>query len=659
MGCIVVKRRKIPLLLYYLFLILYLELIYRGFVLKNIFSLNTLLVILFSLSFVFLLSFISSLGNSKVNRVISIFISFFIILIFISQYVYYKFYNSIYSVFSVLKGTNQVFGGFFSSIMIMVKNNIFVIFLMLLPLLLFIIFGKRIFKFHKTKLYQLMCITLFFELILIKFIVVQLSNNGMYSLKRLYFEIHAPMIMINKVGLLSMEVMDVERFIFGFEEKFTLNNEVINKPIDEIEEKIEYNVLDINFESLINNETDQNVIKMHEYFRNTLPTNKNEYTGIFEGKNLIYITAEGFDTIAIDEVLTPTLYKLVNHGFVFNNYYQPLYSVSTSDGEYMFLNSLIPKEGVWSFYRSSNIFMPYGIGRVFNNLEYDVVNAYHDHSYAYYDRNLSHPNLGFTNYIGCGNGLEKLMNCRIWPESDVEMIDATINDYINSDKFMIYYMTVSGHLNYTFTGNSMAYKNRDLVKDLPYSDHVKAYLAANIEFDRAMEKLLGYLEEAGKLDDTVIVISPDHYPYGLTKDELNEKSSTDRSNKFENFHTSLVIYNSKMEENVVVDKYVSSIDVLPTVYNLFGISYDSRLLMGRDALSDNDGLVILSDRSWINENGSYNSITGEFIKFNDNIDDEYLNKVNNDVYQRFTMSSLLLNENNGVYLDYYRRLGIW
>lgn len=38
------------------------------------------------------------------------------------------------------------------------------------------------------------------------------------------------------------------------------------------------------------------------------------------------------------------------------------------------------------------------------------------------------------------------------------MIDATINDYIDSDKFMTYYMTVSGHLNYTFSGNSMSYK---------------------------------------------------------------------------------------------------------------------------------------------------------------------------------------------------------
>ena len=114
-----------------------------------------------------------------------------------------------------------------------------------------------------------------------------------------------------------------------------------------------------------------------------------------------------------------------------------------------------------------------------------------------------------------------------------------------------------------------------------------------------------------------------------------------------------------MKENVKVSKYVSSIDVLPTVYNLFGIEYDSRLMMGRDALSDSEGLVMLSDRSFINENGSYNSITGEYKSFKSDVSNEYVDNMNYEVYQKFTMSSLLLYEKNGVYLDYYRKLGLY
>lgn len=656
-------KRKLPLLIFYSFLIIYLELVYKSAVLNNVFSINTLTVIVFSIPFILINTLISSLFKEKINRIISVVLSIFITLIYISQYIYFEFYDSIFSIYSIKEGTGQVFGEFFSAILKMVSDNIWVTLLFLLPFLLFIIFGKKIFNFKRNKKASHITGGLSIVSIAICILFVQFYGSGMYSLKRLYKETHAPMITINKVGLLSMEVLDLDRFIFGFEEK--LYN--INKPTDNKEEtkkpeeteEIKYNVLDIDFDKLINEEENSMVKSMHEYFKNVTPTKQNEYTGMFKGKNLIYITAEGFDKIAIDESLTPTLYKLANNGFVFENYYQPLFTVSTSDGEYMFLNSLIPKEGVWSFYRSSNIYLPFGIGNVFKREGYSTVNAYHDHTYTYYNRDKSHPNLGFDKYIGCGNGLEELINCKTWPESDVEMINATVDDYINSDNFMTYYMTVSGHLNYTFTGNYISYKNKDLVKDLPYTDHVKAYLAANIELDRAIESLINKLKEKGKLDDTVIVISPDHYPYGLKTSELNEISNTDRSDKFEMFHTSLILYNSEIEENVKVTKYVSSIDVLPTIYNLFGIKYDSRLLMGRDALSDAEGLVILSDRSFINEFGSYNSITGKYTKFKEDVSNDYIEKLNHEVYQRFTMSSLLLYEKNGVYLDYYRKLGLY
>ena len=648
-------KKKLPLFVYFAFLIIYLEILYKGYILHNIFSLNTLLIILFSIPFIYLFTILSSLFNKKINRVVSIIWSIIITIIYGSQLIYYVFYNSIFSIFSLTNGAGQA-ADFMGEIVNKILGNFWILLFMILPSILFIIFGKKVFTFRREKvLFRIELISLILTSVLL-IVIINLSNKGMYSLKRIYKETHAPMITINKVGLLSMEVIDLERFIFGFEEKM-----YIESPSGEIlplEPEVKYNALDIDFASLIEEETDETVLSMHNYFSSQTPTKQNEYTGMFKGKNLVYITAEGFDRIAVDKDLTPTLYKLVNNGFVFDNYYQPLFTVSTSDGEYQFMNSLIPKEGVWSFFRSSNIYMPYGLGRVFKNAGYDVANAYHDHTYTYYDRELSHPNLGFDHYIGCGNGLEKLMNCNRWPSSDVEMIDATINDYINADKFMVYYMTVSGHLNYNFMGNNMAAKNRDLVKDLPYSEAVQAYLATNIELDRALEKLIGYLTEAGKLDDTVIVLSPDHYPYGLTDSELNEISKTDRSDRFEKFHTSLILYNSAMEENIHVTKYVSSIDVLPTVYNLFGISFDSRLLMGRDALSEEEGLVMLSNRSWINENGKYNSISGEFTPFKEGLPEDYVEQINMKVYQKFTMSSLLLYEKNGKYLDYYRKLGL-
>ena len=145
-------------------------------------------------------------------------------------------------------------------------------------------------------------------------------------------------------------------------------------------------------------------------------------------------------------------------------------------------------------------------------------------------------------------------------------------------------------------------------------------------------------------------------------EELEKERGISKEYLLSSLETALVTAykrNFDSEENVKVTKYVSSIDVLPTIYNLFGIKYDSRLLMGRDALSDAEGLVILSDRSFINEFGSYNSITGKYTKFKEDVSNDYIEKLNHEVYQRFTMSSLLLYEKNGVYLDYYRKLGLY
>ncbi len=664
-------KKNLKNLYWFFLLIIYLESIYRIFIFNTFISLDFLNLLLFSIPISILFYIICNLFNEKVNRILTIILTFIITFIFAAQIVYFNFYQSMFSVFSIMNGTAQVME-FADDIFKMVLGVWYIIILLFVPFVLFIIFGKKFFSFRKLNLKKIIAFGILTILFYgFTFLEIQIDKDGPYSLNRLYYGTHAPMITAKKVGLLTMTRYDIIRFFFGFEEKSYTNS--VNKNNNE-EIVVKYNKLDINFQSLITNETNGTIKSMHEYFNSLTPTTQNKYTGTFKDKNLIFITAEGFDTLAVNETLTPTLYKLSNNGFVFENYYQPLFPVSTSDGEYMNDLSLIPKEGVWSFYRSSKIYLPFAIGNMFNQLGYKT-NAYHDHNYKYYDRNLSHPNMGFT-YKGCGNGLQKLMNCKIWPESDFEMMKVTVGDYIynlNSSEetssminkieetkdvqhFATYYMTVSGHLNYSRYGNSMSNRNWSAVKDLPYSDAIKAYIACNIEFDKAMEYLLNSLEEAGILDDTLIVISPDHYPYGLKneKAEMSEILGYDRTDKFENFRTTLIMYNPKIKK-VVVDKYASSIDILPTVYNLFGLDFDSRLLMGRDILSnDEEGLVILSDRSWKTEKGSYNAIKDEFIPSDagEIVSQEYIDEINSKVAQKFSMSSLILSNN------YYSYLGL-
>ncbi len=638
-------KKKINIFYWWVFWILFLEYIYRIFIIKDFFNINTLIVTVFSFIYITLFSFVTNVFCEKANKIITVFLTIIITFFTLAQIVYYNFYNSIFSFYSLTTGTGQVLH-FWSMIVEVIVRIWYIFALILIPAILFIIFNNKIFEYKRNR--GIILYTFIIGLIvsvLSSYVLIKKYDKGqLYSLNNLIYKTHAPMLTINKTGLLTMEVIDIYRYFFGFEENFDIKKDEVKN----VSKKIEYNKLDIDFDKLIEESNDETIKSMHEYFSSLTPSEKNKYTGMFKGKNLIFITAEAFDTIAIDENITPTLYKIANNGFIFNNYYQPLYPVSTSDGEYMNVMSLIPKEGVWSFYKTSKNYMPFGIGNMFKKLDYNTY-GFHNHNYNYYHREKSHTNIGLT-YYGCGNGLEKKMNCKHWPNSDFEMIKATTPYYLNDDKpFMTYYMTVSGHLNYNFSGNNMALRNKSKVKNLNYKDSIKAYYATQIEFDKAIEELLNELEESGKLDDTLIVIAPDHYPYGLTTKDMNTVSRIDRTDKFENYHTSLIMYNPKIE-NKVVDKAISGIDILPTIYNLFGIDYDSRLLMGSDIFSNTEHIVILSDRSFITSKGKYNSITGEFS--NPNVSKEYIDNINKIINEKFKMSSLILEK------DYYKELGI-
>jgi phosphoglycerol transferase MdoB-like AlkP superfamily enzyme len=395
-------------------------------------------------------------------------------------------------------------------------------------------------------------------------------------------------------------------------------------------------MLDIDFNKLIANEKDATIKSMHEYFSKQQPTEKNEYTGMFKGKNLVVFVAEAFSQLAIDEQLTPTLYKLYHEGFQFDNFYTPVFPVSTADGEYITDTSLIPKEGVWSMYRIKGNYMPYSYANVFENLGY-TSQSYHNNNYNYYDRDIYLKTMGYDSYRACGNGLN--INCRAWPESDYEMIQDSVNDFINDDHFMAYYMTVSGHLEYNRSGNNMTNRNWNAVKDLPYSSIAKSYLAANIELDKAVAELIKDLEAAGKLDDTVISISADHYPYGLSIEQINELSTYKRDSNFEIHHMPFLLWNSTMEKPIKITKYGSSLDVLPTILNLFGVDYDSRLLMGTDILSNSDGLVIFSNRSFITKEGQFNSITKKFT--GNQVADDYVENINFEIFNKYKYSRLI------------------
>lgn len=196
----------------------------------------------------------------------------------------------------------------------------------------------------------------------------------------------------------------------------------------------------------------------------------------------------------------------------------------------------------------------------------------------------------------------------------------------------------------------MSVRHWDAVADLPYSEEVRCYLACQMELELAMESLVSQLEAAGKLDDTVIVLSADHYPYGLTDEQYSELLGHPVDPVFEIYENTLILWSGDMEGTAVhVDKYCSSLDVMPTLSNLFGLEYDSRLIIGSDILSSDEELVIFANYSFINGEGYYNSVTDRFTRWDGAEPDlEEVAQMVVEVQNRVACSAAILD------CDYYR-----
>jgi phosphoglycerol transferase MdoB-like AlkP superfamily enzyme len=416
------------------------------------------------------------------------------------------------------------------------------------------------------------------------------------------------------------------------------------------------NVLTIDMDVLLASE-DENIEKLANIMQAITPSNRNEYTGMFEGYNLIYLTAEAFAPYAVSEELTPTLYKMIHEGVVVEDYYVPLWATSTSDGEYVNLTGQIPDEQ-YSMKRTQNNAQPYSLPAYFA-AEGVKSFGYHNNTLSYYDRHLTHPNLGYdfkaARLGSCsadtyGGQIFEMEGAAYWPASDYEMMAATIPEWISEERFHAYYMTVSGHAIYTREGNMMTSKNWDVVKDLDCSEEMKGYIASNYELEKAMTYLVEELEKAGKLDNTVIALSADHYPYGI-EDSVIEEFYGRELEDFERYKNCVIIWNNQMEP-IQVQKTCSAIDLLPTLLNLFGFEYDSRLFPGKDMLSDSPSLVVFSNRSFITDSVIYDAKERKIVsRTGEDISEEYVKNMKDYVKILFQYSAGILNDDFFRYVD--------
>ncbi|WP_195396746.1 LTA synthase family protein [Holdemania sp. 1001302B_160321_E10] len=497
--------------------------------------------------------------------------------------------------------------------------DLFGYFLPLIPFILVNLFKGKQYKYN----YILrICITSFLCILSIACLFLTFSNypenikkseSDSYLYHTLYNKVRA----VDRLGLYSYTIKDAQ---------LTLNHKIENT--DEQKTMIDL------------------YIEEHGYV-----SEPNDYTGIFKGKNLILILCESLSTIVIDEELTPTLYMMKTQGINFDNHYAPVYQSATADSEFISLTSQIPSIDngplAYDFYENT---FPSALPQLFREIGYSA-NSFHSFKKEFYNRETLHYTYGFTYlYDWVDLNLEKrpeFVEAYNWihdRELFTKALEATNENA--TEPFFDFFISVSGHVPYVRERYELEY---DLWQTIvlhgeageKYSTEALCYLAAQKTLDSGLEILIEDLTKTGQLENTVIAVYGDHYPYGLTKSATKELF-TDLKNDYEIYKVPFIIWTPSLENSTTIETVTSTYDIMPTLCNLFDINLNGHLITGRDALSDKDGLVIFEDRSWLNDQAYYNATKGTVIKLDPSITDDEIEEINNKVFEEIQISQNIL-----------------
>ena len=413
----------------------------------------------------------------------------------------------------------------------------------------------------------------------------------------------------------------------------------------------------------VENTGDPAVDQLTAYIKTLTPADENAYTGIFKGKNLILICAESYCDAFISEELTPTLWRLSRNGFYFPEYYQPEWGGSTTTGEASFLLGLAPQDGDRTMLEGIGNNLYFTMGNQLQRLGYSSI-AFHGGEDTFYHRDETHENLGYNQFVANRSGMKEICG-NIYPR-DTLAFSKTMDLYTDHQPFSVYYMTISGHApykgDYAYTADY--YDRVNAAVGDTYAEKTKYYICYQMELEEALKIMVQKLEEKGIADDTVIALVGDHYPYGLgrgeawgnDRDYINDLIKGDDTIPYEQDRNGLIIWSGCLEKEYAdlpkeVKTPVFSLDILPTLSNLFGLSYDSRLLVGRDVFSDAEPLVFWNNLSWVTEYGRYDARHGVFTPGENFPETEeeaaYRARIDETVRNRISMSRAIMEK------DYY------
>lgn len=342
------------------------------------------------------------------------------------------------------------------------------------------------------------------------------------------------------------------------------------------------------------------------------PSLPSDYNGLLEDANVITILVESLQPFAVNEVLTPNLDKLVNEGLNFTNSYS---ENKTNVSEMIAMTGNYP----------AITFLPNTFAYDFSNSLPNVLSEtygyrtgyFHDNVSSFYARNRLIPALGFTEgyYHDDLFPGEKLWN---W-NGDYTLDSITIEKILDKmelgeEPFYYYWATMVSHGPYNYgPGNKELFTEAGYFQAIDEAEtaglwvnplegkaeidqqRIRHYQAAIMDFDKALGILLEALEEKNLLEETILVLFGDHnvYYHELAV-KMNDVDKTmyydmDLYSSFLNIYNPLLT-GKYFEDNGTnaIEKFVSPYNIVPTLFDLLGLSYNQNLMLAESVFNDVD-----------------------------------------------------------------------
>ena len=428
-----------------------------------------------------------------------------------------------------------------------------------------------------------------------------------------------------------------------------------------------------------------------EFYSEKNESKTNEYTNIFKDRNVIVIHAESMQNVALNtsfngNEVTPNVNRLKNEGIYFSNYYAQASGGTSSDSEFTFSTSLLPVTNG-------------AVAISYWNREYETLQkllkkdgyrtiSMHANTGDFWNRNNFHKKLGYDKFYSKQDyNIDEVIGLGLSDKSFFKQsVEKLKKEKEENGKFMATMIMLSNHTPFDDLDKYGEFdvdikeqvtktneNGEEVTEDVsyPYMEGTKLgnYFKSVHYADSALGELVNELDEAGLLENTILVIYGDHdaklpkkdyvrlYNYDKTTDGIVDKTSEGYTSvdyyKYElDRSVPFIIWTKDKKFNKTINTAMGMYDAMPTLANMLGVK--PTYALGHDIMNLDDNIVVFPNGNWLTNNIYYNSqkdqykvLNTDYIVNNDEIDNnnKYAAKrleISNDII----LYDLIKNENS-------------